>query len=141
MERTRPAPVSPLRPQVEDVAVAADDRKVPGPVAPAPEEDSGTSEVPELGSPEPPKYLTMERKETRLRREQVSALGELARELSARRRQRGERITENTLVRIAVDVLLEHAGELRGDTEDELWQSVSSGLPKSGTSGGRGAEA
>lgn len=132
MERTRPAPVSPLRPQVEDVAVAADQRS-PGPVAPAPQKDSGTSEVPEPGSSAPPKYLTLERKETRLRREQVSALGELARELSARRRQRGERITENTLVRIAVDVLLEYAGELRGDTEDELRQSVSSGLPKSGT--------
>lgn len=135
MERTRPAPVSPLRPQVEDVAVAADHR-APSPVAPAPEKDSGTSEGPESGSSVPPKYLTLERKETRLRREQVSALGELARELSARRRQRGERITENTLMRIAVDVLLEHAGELRGDTEDELRQSVSSGLPKSGTHGG-----
>ena len=127
MERTRPAPVSPLRPQVEDVAVAADQR-APSPVAPAAESDFRTSEVPESGISAPPKYLTLERKETRLRREQVSALGELARELSARRRQRGERITENTLVRIAIDVLLEHAGALRGDTEDELRQSVSSEL-------------
>ena len=135
LERTRPAPASPLRPNVEDVAV-------PGP-APAPEPrpsaedqgvaDSDTAEVSESGGSVVPKYLTLERKETRLRSDQVSALGKLARDLSARRRRRDERITENTLMRIAVDVLLEQAGELAGDTEVELRESVTAEVRKFGT--------
>jgi hypothetical protein len=42
-----------------------------------------------------------------------------------------ERITENTLIRIAIDVLLAHAAGLRGSTEDELRTSVTSELRNS----------
>lgn len=38
----------------------------------------------------------------------------------------GERITDNTLIRVAVDLLLARAGELNGTTEDSLRQSVAS---------------
>ena len=35
-------------------------------------------------------------------------------------RYRGERITENTLVRLAIDLLIANAGQLHGSAEDEL---------------------
>ncbi|WP_038059339.1 hypothetical protein [Thermus amyloliquefaciens] len=53
-----------------------------------------------------PKYLTYVRKECRLRPDQLDALTALARKLN-RERKGGERITENTLIRWAVDLLLE----------------------------------
>jgi hypothetical protein len=37
-----------------------------------------------------------------------------------------ERITENTLIRVAVDLLLARARKLHGLTEDELRKSVTS---------------
>ena len=46
--------------------------------------------------------------------------------LNRQRGGEGERITENTLIRVAVDVLLGRAGRLRGTTEDELRKSVTS---------------
>lgn len=42
----------------------------------------------------------------------------------ARRETRTERLTENTLIRVAIDLLLAHAAELHGSTEDELRDSV-----------------
>jgi hypothetical protein len=39
----------------------------------------------------------------------------------------GERITENTLVRLAIDLLLANAGQLQGSTEDELRRSLGLG--------------
>lgn len=36
----------------------------------------------------------------------------------------GERITENTLIRVAISLLLSRASELRGTTEEELRQSL-----------------
>jgi hypothetical protein len=38
----------------------------------------------------------------------------------------GEQITENTLIRVAVDMLLGSADRLRSSTEDELRESVTS---------------
>jgi hypothetical protein len=38
----------------------------------------------------------------------------------------GEQITENTLIRMAVDMLLGSADRLRSSTEDELRESVTS---------------
>ena len=46
--------------------------------------------------------------------------------LNRQRGGEGERITENTLIRVAVDMLLGQAGRLRGTTEDELRKSVTS---------------
>jgi hypothetical protein len=71
-------------------------------------------------SPPTPKYLRLTRKEARLREDQIEALASLARRLNKQRRGRGERITENTLIRVAVDLLLEKQGDLRGVSEEEL---------------------
>jgi hypothetical protein len=73
-----------------------------------------------------PKWQRLERKELRLRADQLDELARLRRALNRQRGGEGERITENTLIRVAVDMLLSQAGKLRGSTEDELRNSVTS---------------
>lgn len=72
-----------------------------------------------------PRYLQMERKEARLRLDQADALSQLTRRLNRARRGTGERITDNTLLRVAVDLLLARSDQLAGLTEDELRESLS----------------
>jgi hypothetical protein len=67
-----------------------------------------------------PKYRRFTRKETLLRADQLVDLSALARFRMKKRRVRTERITENTLVRIAVDLLLDNQDLLDGSTEDEI---------------------
>lgn len=98
--------------------------------------DPGTPVVPNLRSSENakfgtqeaaksvPRYLQLVRKDTRLRDDQLAALTGLARQLSRRRQPNSERITENTLIRVAVDLLLDQADRLDGATESELRQSI-----------------
>jgi len=71
-----------------------------------------------------PKYLQLARKEVCLREDQIEALSSLARRLNKLRRGRGERITENTLIRTAVDLLLTRQEALQGSDEEELSASV-----------------
>lgn len=71
-----------------------------------------------------PKYLTLVRKEARLREDQLDDLTSLARSLNRKRQGSGERITENTLIRVAVDLLMNKSNELKGTTEQELSASV-----------------
>lgn len=73
-----------------------------------------------------PIYQRMVRKEARLHEAQYDELTRLARELNRKKRQVGEIITANTLLRVATALLLQRRAELRGDTEDELLTSVSS---------------
>lgn len=73
---------------------------------------------------EVPKYLTLVRKETRLRSDQLDHLTSLTRTLNRKRKASGERITENTLIRVAVDLLINKSTELEGTTEEELSASV-----------------
>jgi hypothetical protein len=84
---------------------------------------SGTAGVTESQTP---KWKRLERKELRLRADQLDELAQLRRGLNRQREGEGERITENTLIRVAVDLLLAQAGRLRGATEDELRKSVTS---------------
>lgn len=63
-----------------------------------------------------PKYV-------QLRGDQQIELDVLARELQAARTRKAERITANTVIRVAVDVLLKRRGVLVGDTEAELLSS------------------
>lgn len=71
-----------------------------------------------------PRYLTLERKEARLGRDQADQLSHLTRHLNRARGGTGERITDNTLIRVAVDLLLARTDELAGSTETELRNSV-----------------
>jgi len=86
--------------------------------------DSGTPAVTDSGTTEVPKYARMVRKEARLRPDQADALAALRRRVSAARSQRGEPITDNTLLRLATDVLLAYGDDLTGNTEDELRESL-----------------
>jgi hypothetical protein len=74
-----------------------------------------------------PKYRRLERKELLIWPGQITELSILARTLNRNRHGEGERITTNTLIRVAVAFLLGRARELFGVTEDELRRSL--GLP------------
>jgi len=82
-----------------------------------------SNKVTESETNKQPKYLTLLRKEARLREDQFDDLTALARTLN-RRRKGGERITENTLIRLAVDLLLKKADQLEGTTEEELRKAL-----------------
>lgn len=69
-------------------------------------------------------YLRLVRKEARLREEQYAALTQHARRLSRARRGQGARITENTLIRIAVDLMLDQIDRAVGIDEYELRESL-----------------
>ncbi len=84
-------------------------------------------------APEPPPapsapYLDLTRKEARFRPDQLNELTTLTRQLNRRRGSTGERITDNTLIRVAVDMLLRVADSLDGASEEELLFSVGSRL-------------
>lgn len=103
-------------------------------VEPAPEAEPVVEAVPaprasrrRPKSPAPGEWVRfdeLERKETRLRADQYGQLSEMSRGLNRARGGAGERITENTLIRVAIDLLLTRQGELAGVTEVELRKSV-----------------
>lgn len=62
-------------------------------------------------------------KQAMIRSDQQTSLDELARDLHDARSSKGERITANTLIRIAIDGLVAHGSRLHGDTEEELLAS------------------
>jgi len=110
-------------------AVPAAAAEKPEPRRPAPRRvargprDTSTAVVTESHVP---KWQRLERKELRLRADQLDELARIRRTLNRQRGGEGERITENTLIRVAVDMLLGRSGKLRGTTEDELRKSVTS---------------
>lgn len=86
-------------------------------------------------APRTPKYLRLERKEARLRGDQVDALSALVKRVNRRKASPGgERITENTLIRVAVDWLLSQEEYVGGSTEEEIGRGL--GLPGSGAQSG-----
>lgn len=81
--------------------------------------------------PSKPLYLQLARKEARLREDQLEALSVQAKRLQrAKGTAAGERITDNTLIRVAVDLLITRFDDLAGVTEEELRNSV---IPPRGT--------
>jgi hypothetical protein len=122
-----PAVLPPRLAPAEAAPAAAAEK--PEPRRPAPRHvarvprDAGTAGVTESRIP---KWQRLERKELRLRADQLDELARIRRTLNRQRGGEGERITENTLIRVAVDMLLGRAGKLRGTTEDELRKSVTS---------------
>jgi len=104
-------------------------RQPPGRVA---KHGAAKSQAPEVQSldvqtPGLPKYLRLERKELLIWPDQITRLSLLARVLNRNRRGQGERITQNTLIRVAVALLLSRSQELAGTTEEELRRAL--GLP------------
>ncbi len=65
-----------------------------------------------------------DRLEARLREDQVVQLDALVRRLNKQRSSPGERITKNTLLRVATDLLLAQGDAVTGETEAEIRASV-----------------
>lgn len=65
-----------------------------------------------------------DRLEARLREDQVVQLDALVRRLNKQRSGPGERITKNTLLRVATDLLLAQGEAVTGGTEAEIRASV-----------------
>lgn len=134
--RQRPAGTSPIgRPtltaQVEPLRVGGQPDTPTEPESQTPAvTDSQSPAAPEIRTPDVPRYLTLVRKEARVRDDQAAALAALRRRIVRERTDRTEPITDNTLIRVAVDLLLARADDLAGDTEEELLRSV---LPDSQT--------
>jgi hypothetical protein len=75
-----------------------------------------------------PRYLQLVRKEARVRQDQADWLATEVRRINSSRRRRdgvvGERITDNSLIRVALDLLRAQSEALAGTTEEELIRSV-----------------
>ncbi len=69
-------------------------------------------------------YSSLVRKEARLRDDQIESLTLRARKLSRNKAATDPRITDNTLIRVAVDLLLAREADLDGTSEAELRKSV-----------------
>lgn len=75
----------------------------------------------------PVHYTELVAKEARIRHDQYGTLTMMSRDLNRNRAGRGTRITENTLIRVAIDLLIEHEPQLRG-AADEAELRASLGL-------------
>ena len=71
-----------------------------------------------------PTYLRLVRKETRLREDQQNRLTLEARRLNRAKAAVTPRITDNTLIRVAVDLLLERVAQASGDDESSILRSL-----------------
>ncbi|WP_271395989.1 hypothetical protein [Neomicrococcus lactis] len=91
--------------------------------------DSVTNKLTESVSNRVPKYLQLKRREARIHEDQADELTLLTRQLNLLRAHPdgttvGERITDNTLIRLGIELLLERKHELSGATEEELARSL-----------------
>ena len=71
-----------------------------------------------------PHYTQLVRKELRVFQDQAMDLKILTMTINNSKLGMGERITDNTLVRVAIDLLLERKADLSGTTESELRDSL-----------------
>ena len=71
-----------------------------------------------------PKYKRLDRKEALIWPDQLTQLSLVTQRLNRARGGAGERITDNTLIRVAIALLLSRAGDLAGITEEDLRRSL-----------------
>jgi hypothetical protein len=119
LESVEAAPAAPpataSRPSAQPAARKSARKREQKPVTPAPRS---------IQPKEIPLFSSLERKEARLREDQYTSLTAHARRLNRAKGTGGERITENTLIRVAIDLLLSQVDRLEGATEKELTDSV-----------------
>jgi hypothetical protein len=113
-----------LKEKKEEGATTATAAVAPPAVA-KPREEAARPMSAAAGREEVPPYLRLERKETRVRADQYAALTSHARRLNRAKGKGGERITENTLIRVAIDLLLPYLDQASGQDEAEILKSVS----------------
>lgn len=109
-ETTEPQPTTETAPPEAPAAVAS----TPEAPAPAGEKPSASTAL----------FEDLVRKECRFRDDQLEDLSRSARRLQRTRLAPGPRITDNTLIRVAVDLLMTRADELQGSTEAEIRASL-----------------
>lgn len=114
-----------LTEDVQQVPSVEPESKEP-PVQPgtAPKAQQRRPKAPAASPPARSSFGDFERKEARLRQDQLDSLDALTKRIKRAKTGPGERITDNTLIRIAVDLLLSQAADLQGSTETELRNSV-----------------
>lgn len=78
----------------------------------------------QVDAPSLPLYRRLTRKEARLREEQLRAVTELRRRLNLERSEGSEAFTDNSVIRVAVDLLLRVSEEVAGSNEQELLASA-----------------
>ena len=125
---------NPTPPIVEPAEIAVDPPWASPSAAGAARSSTATPPAPRKnGSPLAPPtgghaatYLHYVRKETRLRQDQQNQLTLEARRLNRAKKSRAARITENSLIRVAVDLLLARIGDAAGDDEDAIRKSLTS---------------
>ena len=123
----KPDAVEPPGAVAQVVPVASKPARATAPAVPAaavPGETMTTSTSPASGSVAT--YLRFVRKETRLREDQQNRLTVEARRLNRAKKNQAARITENSLIRVAVDLLLAQIGSAAGDDEDAIRTSMTS---------------
>lgn len=108
---------------IDDHATTAHDTSTTVPEVEAPEAPEAASTVVPGRAKAPAKYLQLVRKEARFTDDQLQGLTALTRQLNRTRNGTGERITDNTIIRVAVDLILTD-DRLAGTTEHELRKSV-----------------
>ena len=121
-DKPTPAAVIADEPESEPLAVAEPVEVVTKPIkvrAPRPAPTLAGRDDGEL-----PTYLRLVRKETRLREDQQNQLTLQARRLNRAKAAGTPRITDNTLIRIAVDLLLERVARAAGDDESSILRSL-----------------
>jgi hypothetical protein len=101
--------------------VAAKAPRLASRVAPATEKQAAKGSYQD---PATPAYLRYVRKETRLREDQQNQLTLQARRLNRAKKNRGARITENSLIRVAIDLFLAQIDRAAGDDEDTIRKSM-----------------
>lgn len=95
--------------------------EAPAPAASTPEAPAPAAEKPATATA---LFEDLVRKECRFRDDQLEDLSRSARRLQRTRLAPGPRITDNTLIRVAVDLLMSRADELQGSTEAEIRASL-----------------
>ena len=99
--------------KLEDLRELIDREVAETPVQPTVTVEPPIIEPQAASEPQPkPHYQSFVRKEARLTNYQLEQLTILARKLNRQRKGKGDRITENTLIRVAVDLLLNNPQEL-----------------------------
>lgn len=120
---------APAAPPATRSDTASDDdlaagRATPAPIAGRAPRRAAPRREPEQAQRARVHYATLVRKEARLRDDQIESLTLRARRLSRNKAVTDQRITDNTLIRIAVDLLLAKENDLAGTSEAELRRSV-----------------
>lgn len=126
--KATPAPSKPApAPAGEKAAPKPAKRPAAPKAAPAAQKQNTEAPLPAAAPSAPgglPRYKTLVRKESRLTVAQADRLSGVVRGLNLARQGQGERITDNTLIRVGLELLFTRLDDLHGTTEADLLRSL-----------------